>query len=84
MNWTWGIAALSLVGTVANIKMRKWCFVIWLFTNGAWCLYSIITKQYSRGLLDFIYLLFAIYGLKEWSKDKRSNHDRKSKSETPR
>ena len=40
MNWTWGIAALSLVGTVANIKKRKWCFVIWLFTNGAWCLYT--------------------------------------------
>ena len=75
MSWTWGVAIFSLIGTVANIKKKRWCFVIWLFTNGAWCAYSIITGQYSRALLDFVYLGFAVYGLIEWSRDKGDKND---------
>lgn len=67
------VSAFSLLGTVMNIKKLRACFIVWLFTNGFWLVYSILTEQYSRAILDFIYLLLAIYGIYEWSKKAKSN-----------
>ena len=72
--WTWGIVVFSIVGTIANIKKKRWCFIVWLFTNSAWLAYSIMTEQYSRAILDAIYLCFAVHGLIQWTLD-----DKKSK-----
>ena len=68
LDWTWGIVVFSIIGTIANIKKQKWCFIVWLFTNGAWLFYSLITEQYSRAILDAIYLCLAVYGLYEWTR----------------
>ena len=70
LDWTWTIVVFSIIGTIANIKKQKWCFIVWLFTNGAWLTYSLITRQYSRALLDGIYLCLAVYGLIEWTRIK--------------
>ena len=31
MDWTWAVTAASIVGTVANIYKKRWCFIVWLF-----------------------------------------------------
>jgi nicotinamide riboside transporter PnuC len=66
IDWTIGNVILSIIGTIANIKKKKWGFVIWLFTNTAWFVYSLAIAQYSRAILDFVYLCLAIYGLLSW------------------
>jgi len=71
MGWTWGVAFFSIVGTIANIKKQRWCFLVWLGTNGAWLIYSLVTQQYSRAVLDLIYLGLAVYGLVEWGRNRK-------------
>lgn len=66
MNCTFIVTALSLVGTVANVYKKRWCFVLWLFTNLFWCLYDFYLKIYSQSVLFLVYFLLAIWGLRKW------------------
>jgi len=34
------ITLLSLIGVVANIYKKRWCFYIWAFTNFTWAVYD--------------------------------------------
>lgn len=66
MGWTWIVTVLSLVGTVANVKRRSWCFIIWLGTNITWCVVDIRYGLYSQAFLYAIYTGLALWGLHEW------------------
>jgi nicotinamide riboside transporter PnuC len=68
---TWGLAILSLVGVILNIKKRTECFVIWLFTNASWTVYDYHMTAYAQSALFFIYTCLAVYGLYEWRKKKK-------------
>ena len=60
---------LSIVGVILNIKKRKECFSIWVFSNICWIIYAYQLKLYLQILLFFVYLLLAIWGLIEWNKN---------------
>ena len=62
----WLVTMISICGVILNIKRRKECFVVWLFTNGIFCLYDFSIKAYAQSFLFFIYVLLAIYGIFEW------------------
>ena len=65
-DWTWGLAAASLVGTIANIKKRRWCFAVWMFTNATWAIYDWSIGAHGQGTLQFVYFLLAIWGWFSW------------------
>jgi nicotinamide riboside transporter PnuC len=67
MDWTWGITLASLIGTVANIYKKQWCFIIWLFTNSIWCAVDYYQGLYSQSALFAVYFLLAIWGLRKWN-----------------
>ena len=31
-DYTWIIALASIIGTIANIYQKRWCFIIWTIT----------------------------------------------------
>jgi len=73
MEWTWLITIASIIGTVANIYKKQWCFWIWLFTNGLWMIVDLKAGLYAQAFLFGVYLLLAVWGLYQWSKEKVKN-----------
>jgi len=70
MNWTWLITIASITGTVANIYKKRWCFIIWLFTNSLWMIIDFYQGLYAQSFLFAVYTALAIWGLIQWRKDK--------------
>jgi hypothetical protein len=68
MNWTWLITLASIIGTVANIYKRRWCFWVWLFSNGSWFLIDLHAQLYSQAFLFLVYIGLSVWGLVSWSK----------------
>ena len=66
--FTWFITALSLAGTVLNVKKNVWCFYLWTVGNTLWLLFDVYSRLYSRAMLDLVQLGFAIWGIVEWRK----------------
>jgi hypothetical protein len=67
------VTIVSIIGTVANIFKKRWCFIIWIFTNGFWMCYDWYKGLYSQALLFAVYLGLAVYGLIRWNSDKKLN-----------
>ena len=68
--FTWALTALSIIGTVMNIRKDRRCFVIWLFTNGVWAVYDLSIGAIAQAALFFVYFCLAIWGIMEWKKEK--------------
>ena len=66
IDWTWLVTGASIVGVVANIYKRPWCFAVWLCTNSAWCLYDYAIGAYAQSALFAVYVLLAAWGLYQW------------------
>ncbi len=69
MTWTWLITVAAIVGVIANIKKKRWCFFVWTVTNGLWMVVNIIIGLYSAAFLFGVYFVLAIWGIIEWSKE---------------
>ena len=65
----WTVTVLAILGVVLNIKKKRLCFFIWIFTNGAWMLVDFYEGIYAQAFLFFIYFCLAIWGYVAW-KDK--------------
>ena len=68
--FTWAITAASIVGTVANIYKKQWCFIIWLFTNAAWMIVDFVSGMYAQSALFAVYTGLAVWGLIQWGRKK--------------
>jgi nicotinamide riboside transporter PnuC len=68
MIFTWSLTAASIIGTVANIYKKQWCFIIWLFTNTTWMIVDFYKGIYAQSFLFLVYTLLAIWGLIQWTK----------------
>ena len=66
MDWTWAITLASIIGTVANIYQKRYCFIIWLFSNGIWLIIDFRAGLYSQAFLFGVYVLLAVWGLYQW------------------
>ena len=66
MDWTFGVTALSIVGVVANIYKRRWCFWVWTVTNATWCVVDFRASLYGQALLFAVYFALAVWGLMKW------------------
>ena len=65
-HWMWAVTAASLVGTVANIYHRRWCFGVWLATNIAWTAYDLHLRAWPQAALTAIYAGLSVWGLAKW------------------
>jgi len=64
MDWIgWLITAFSLTGVILNIRKKRICYVIWLFTNAGWCIYYLSKGLYASSLLFFVYFCLSIWGI---------------------
>ncbi len=72
LDWTWIVTFASIIGVVANIKKKTWCFAVWLCTNAAWMVYDFSIGAYAQSFLFFVYVILAIWGLIEWGYPKQS------------
>lgn len=68
MDWTWILFVLSLAGTVFNIYKLRVCFLLWFFSNCAWCLYNYHIGVYSQSALLGVYAGLAVWGWFAWKK----------------
>lgn len=69
-NIIWALTAVSLTGTVLNIRKNIWCFYIWLIGDILWCALDFTSGTYGRALLDFVQVILAICGIVSWKKPK--------------
>jgi nicotinamide riboside transporter PnuC len=56
----------ALGGVILNIKKKKSCFYIWLFTNIAWAVVDFYKGVPAQGILFTIYAGLAVWGIFEW------------------
>lgn len=70
IDFTWFIITAGIVGTIANIYKRQWCFLIWLCTNSYLIGHNLIRHDYPQATLFAVYVLLAVWGLARWSKGK--------------
>jgi membrane protein implicated in regulation of membrane protease activity len=68
VSWTWFLTGASLVGVVANIYRRRWCFAVWLVTNTTWAVYDFSIGATAQGVLFSVYAVLAVWGLWTWRK----------------
>jgi nicotinamide riboside transporter PnuC len=66
-HWTWGVTVASIIGTVANVYRRRWCFAVWLATNLLWCAADARAGIYSQAALSAIYAGLAVWGWIRWT-----------------
>lgn len=70
MDWTFLIAAAALVGTVANVYKKQWCFAVWVVTNTAWAVYDYWIGARWQAVQFTVYDVISVWGLIKWKKDK--------------
>lgn len=63
---TWGLAGVSLIGVMANIHKKRYCFYIWSFTNTGWMLTFAYLGVWAHAALSGVYLATSLYGLAKW------------------
>ena len=64
----WLLTALSLMGTVLNVKKRIACFYLWTAVNIAWVFVDFQQELYARSVLDGVHLAFAVWGIWDWTR----------------
>ena len=69
----WTITALSLRGTALNVKKKASCFYIWTAVNVAWIGVDAYQDLWARLVLDFVHLVFAVWGIFSWRSRSTNN-----------
>jgi nicotinamide mononucleotide transporter len=70
VTWTWLVTIASIIGTIANIYKKRWCFIVWLFTNSIWLMVDFYQGLYAQAFLFAVYVGLAVWGLIQWRREK--------------
>jgi len=68
-NLMWLVTIASIIGTIANIYKRRWCFGVWAVTNAIWVGYDIWKGILPQAALMAVYFCLAIWGLFQWKSE---------------
>lgn len=52
----WIVTLASLIGVVANIHHRRWCFHVWAATNAAWAGYDLSLGAHAQAALQATFI----------------------------
>lgn len=69
-NVSYIITLMSIVGTVANAFQKRWCFILWLFTNLFWVIYDLWIGAYGQAVLYVVNCITCVIGLRMWKSEK--------------
>lgn len=64
----WLAVALSLWGTVLNIRHDRRCFYLWAVGNAGWVAIDLAHGVYQQAVLQFLYLLLSVWGIVAWKR----------------
>lgn len=67
----WVVSAFAIVGVWLNIKKKKYCFIIWTFTNACWMIIDFINGIYAQAFLFMVYFILSIKGFLDWRKEEQ-------------
>jgi len=70
---TWLLAALSITGTILNIRRRRECFLLWMITNCYWAVMGFRAALPAEGAMFICYFGLSIAGFISWSGGKKQN-----------
>ena len=64
----WVVTIASIIGTVANVYKKSWCFIVWASTNFMWVVYNIHKEIYAQAALWVVYFGLSVWGWCKWKK----------------
>lgn len=67
----WIVTVASIVGVVANVHKRGWCFAVWMVTNALWFWHDFNKGEMYQAALFAVYFVLAVWGLIKWTRGKR-------------
>lgn len=67
----WALTALSLAGTALVTKRRAEGFILWCVSNIGWIVIDYRAGLNSQAVLFIAYLALSVYGIWEWTHEKR-------------
>jgi uncharacterized membrane protein YiaA len=70
--FTWALTAVSLFGTMLNIRLDRRCFYIWSVTNASWMMFNLLIGQYAQAFLYLVNFALSIYGAIEWQRRQKA------------
>lgn len=60
--------AMAVVGVMANNRRLRWCFVLWLVSNGLTLAIHVDSAIWSLAARDAIFIALAVEGWFKWGK----------------
>lgn len=66
--FSWSMVALSLAGTVLNIRRRRACFYLWCIGNAGWTAVDLYHGIYSQAALQAVYFGLSVWGIVAWKR----------------
>lgn len=67
---TWGLALLSILGAILNIKKRRSGFAVYTIANMGWIFVDIYYGIYAQAVLFCVFTALSTWGWIEWGKKK--------------
>lgn len=71
MDITWGLVAVSLIGTILNAMQKNVCWYFWIVANVGWCFYNAAMEMYPQAILFGVYIVTSLFGLFNWIRIKK-------------
>jgi nicotinamide riboside transporter PnuC len=65
-DYSWILAALSITGTIFNVKKMVVCFYLWAIGEIFWIILDFTNHQYGRVFLDSVHFIMALWGIYDW------------------
>lgn len=63
---TWGLAVLSILGAILNVKKRRSGFAVYTIANIGWVFVDIYYGIYAQALLFIVFTALSTWGWFEW------------------
>lgn len=64
--FSWSMVAISLLGTVLNVRGNACCWYVWAIGNMGWIIVGLGSQVYSLAALQAVYLAMNFWGVKAW------------------
>jgi len=64
----WCGTLCQMIGILLNARKKISCWYVWLLSNVFLCVYSFVLNLWPVFVLNLVFVLFNIYGFRQWRK----------------